>query len=63
MQLGGVEALELLIGKNHTTKEGMELFKRIQQLFKDRCSEFKLQYKLNFGSYFTPGQNLEKNME
>lgn len=57
-QLGGVEALELLIGKNHTTQEGMELFKRIQQLFKDRCSEFKLQYKLNFGSYFTPAENL-----
>lgn len=56
-QLGGVEALELLIGKNHTTKEGMELFKRIQQLFKDRCSEFKLQYKLNFGVYYTPEYN------
>ena len=33
--------MQLLIGKNQTTKEGMELAKRIEQLFKDRCAEFK----------------------
>lgn len=53
-QLGLAETLEILIGKNHTTPEGMELAKRIEQLFKDRCAEFKQQYKLNFGVYFTP---------
>lgn len=40
-QLGLAETLQLLIGKNQTTKEGMELAKRIEQLFKDRCAEFK----------------------
>lgn len=34
--------------------EGMKLAKRIEQLFKDRCSEFKNKYNLNFGVYFTP---------
>jgi ribonucleoside-triphosphate reductase len=36
----------------------MELAKRIEQLFKDRCAEFKEQYKLNFGVYYTPAENL-----
>lgn len=57
-QLGLAETLEILIGKNHTTPEGMELAKRIEQLFKDRCAEFKQQYKLNFGVYYTPAENL-----
>ena len=53
-QLGLAETLQILIGKDHTTEEGMELAKRIEQLFKDRCAEFKQQYKLNFGVYMTP---------
>ena len=57
-QLGLAETLEILIGKNHTTPEGMKLAKRIEQLFKDRCAEFKQQYKLNFGVYYTPAENL-----
>ena len=57
-QLGLAETLQLLIGKNHTTPEGMELAKRIEQLFKNRCAQFKEQYKLNFGVYFTPAENL-----
>ena len=44
-QLGLAETLEILIGKNHTTTEGMELAKRIEQLFKDKCREFKEKYK------------------
>ena len=36
----------------------MELAKRIEQLFKDRCAEFKQEYKLNFGVYYTPAENL-----
>lgn len=36
----------------------MKLAKRIEQLFKDRCAEFKEQYKLNFGVYYTPAENL-----
>ena len=57
-QIGLAETLEILIGCNHTTEEGMELAKRIEQLFKDRCAEFKQEYKLNFGVYYTPAENL-----
>jgi len=57
-QLGLAEALQILIGTDHTTEEGMEFAKRIEQLFKDRCAEFKQEYKLNFGVYYTPAENL-----
>ena len=57
-QLGLAETLQILIGKDHTTSEGMELAKRIEQLFKDKCAEFKEKYKLNFGVYYTPAENL-----
>ena len=53
-QIGLAETLQILIGCDHTTEKGMELAKRIEQLFKDRCAEFKQQYKLNFGVYMTP---------
>ena len=58
MQLGLAETLQILIGCDHTTDKGMELAKRIEQLFKDRCAEFKEEYKLNFGVYYTPAENL-----
>lgn len=57
-QLGLAETLQILIGKDHTTEEGMELAKRIEQLFKDRCAEFKKAEHLNFGVYYTPAENL-----
>ena len=57
-QLGLAETLQILIGKDHTTEEGMELAKRIEALFQKRCKEFKEEYKLNFGVYFTPAENL-----
>lgn len=57
-QLGLAETLQILIGKDHTTEEGMKLAKRIEQLFKDRCAEYKEKYQLNFGVYFTPAENL-----
>ena len=57
-QIGLAEALQILIGEDHTTKAGMELAKKIEQLFKDRCAEFKQEYKLNFGVYYTPAENL-----
>jgi len=57
-QLGLAETLQILIGKDHTTEEGMTLAKRIEQLFKDRCAEFKKEYRLNFGVYYTPAENL-----
>ena len=57
-QLGLAETLQILINCDHTTEKGMELAKRIEQLFKDRCAEFKEKYKLNFGVYYTPAENL-----
>lgn len=57
-QIGLAETLQILIGKDHTSKEGMELAKRIEGLFKRRCAEFKEKYKLNFGVYYTPAENL-----
>lgn len=57
-QLGLAETLQILIGTDHTNPEGMKLAKRIEQLFKDRCAEFKEEYKLNFGVYYTPAENL-----
>ena len=58
-QIGLNETLMLLIGKNHTTEEGMKLAKKIEDLFNTRCAEYKNEYKLNFGVYFTPKQNWE----
>ena len=73
-QLGLAETLQILIGCDHTEEKGMELAKRIEQLFKDRCAEFKKElhhkeliingevtdytYYLNFGVYYTPAENL-----
>ena len=53
-QLGLAETLQILIGCDHTEKKGMELAKKIEELFKTKCAEFKEKYKLNFGVYFTP---------
>ena len=57
-QLGLAETLQILIGCDHTEKRGMEVAKQIEQLFKDRCAEFKKEYSLNFGVYYTPAENL-----
>ena len=57
-QLGLAEALQILVGCDHTTPEGMEYAKKIEALFKKRCAEFKEEYKLNFGVYYTPAENL-----
>lgn len=57
-QLGLAETLQILIGCDHTEERGMALAKRIEELFNKRCSEFKKEYKLNFGVYYTPAENL-----
>ena len=57
-QLGLAETLQILIGTDHTTEEGMNLAKRIENLFKLRCAEFKKDKHLNFGVYYTPAENL-----
>ena len=57
-QLGLAEALQILIGCDHTDPKGMELAKKIEQLFKTLCAQYKQTYKLNFGVYYTPSENL-----
>ena len=57
-QLGLAETLRILIGHDHTTPEGMIVAKEIEGLFAKRCAEFKEEYKLNFGVYYTPAENL-----
>ena len=57
-QLGLAETLQILVGCDHTEEKGMELAKKIEQMFKDRCAEFKVKDKLNFGVYYTPAENL-----
>lgn len=56
--LGMAETLQILVGCDHTEANGMALAKRICQLYKDRCAEFKKKYSLNFGVYYTPAENL-----
>ena len=57
-QIGLAETLQILVGCDHTEEKGMELAKKIERLFKDKCKEYKEHYKLNFGVYYTPAENL-----
>ena len=57
-QIGLAETLQLLVGCDQTEEKGMQFAKRIEQLFKDKCKKFKEQYKLNFGVYMSPAENL-----
>ena len=57
-QIGLAETLQILIGCDHTEEKGMKLAKQIEELFSRRCSEFKKEYKLNFGVYYTPECNI-----
>lgn len=57
-QLGLAECLQVLIGKDHTTKQGMKLATDIETLFKEKCAKYKKELKLNFGVYYTPAENL-----
>lgn len=57
-QIALAETLQILIGENQVTDTGMSYAKRIEQLFKDNCTKWKEEYKLNFGVYYTPAENL-----
>lgn len=56
-QLGLAETLQILVGCDHTEAKGMELAKRVEQLFMDKCKAYKENYKLNFGVYYTPAES------
>ena len=57
-QLGLAETLQVLIQTDHTTEKGMELAKKIENMFKEQVAAYKQKYSLNFGVYFTPAENL-----
>lgn len=57
-QLGLAETLQILIGKSQLDPEGMILAKRIEKLYNDKCKQFKHDYHMNFGVYYTPAENL-----
>ena len=59
-QLGLAEALQIMFYTDHTTEEGMKYAKIIESLFAKNCAGFKEKYKLNFGVYYTPAENLCK---
>lgn len=57
-QLGLAETLQILVHCDHTEARGMEVAKRIEQLFKDKCAEYKEKDRLNWGVYMTPAESL-----
>lgn len=57
-QLGLAETLQILVGCDHTEHKGMELAKRIESFFRDKCNEYKKKYKINAGVYYTPAEGL-----
>lgn len=57
-QIGLAETLQVLAGCNQINPHGMELAKKIESLFRQRCDEFKHEYSLNFGVYLSPAENL-----
>lgn len=57
-QIGLAETLQILIGTDQCSKEGMKLAQTIEELFKVKVAKYKENYKLNFGVYYTPAENL-----
>lgn len=50
-QIGLAETLQILIGCDQTNKKGLELAKKIEQLFMDKCNDFK--HKWYFSKKFS----------
>ena len=57
-QLGLAEALQILIGCDQCEERGMKVAKEIEQMYNDLTAEFKKEYKMNFGVYYTPAESL-----
>lgn len=57
-QLGLAEALQILIGTDHTTDKGMDLAIQIEKFIREHADKYKKEYSLNFGVYYTPAENL-----
>ena len=57
-KLGWAEASHILLGCDQVKQEGFDFIYNGEKLFNTRCKEFKNEYKLNFGNYNTPAENL-----
>ena len=57
-QVGLAEALQILIECDQCEERGMQLAKEIEQMYNDLTTEFKKEYKMNFGVYYTPAESL-----
>ena len=57
-QLGLAETLQIMFKFDHTCEEGMRYAKQIEQLFLDKTTQYKKDYHLNFGVYYTPAESL-----
>jgi ribonucleoside-triphosphate reductase len=57
-QLGMAEALQILIGCDQCEEKGMKLAKEIEEIYVNLIAEFKKEYKMNFGVYYTPAESL-----
>lgn len=58
-QLGLAETLQILFDCDQTDEyTGIKHAIEIEELFSKRCKEFKNEYKLNFGVYYTPECNI-----
>lgn len=57
-QLGLAEALQILLGYDHVDPRGLEAAKKIEKKFNELCAQFKKEYSLNFGVYYTPAESL-----
>ena len=61
LSLGYVGICEMtyaMLGVSHTTKEGEKFALEVMKYMKKKCDEWKEEYKLGFGLYGTPAENL-----
>lgn len=56
--LGLEEACQIVVGKGLYDEGGFEVAEAVEKLYNRKCAEYKEHYKLNFGNYKTPAENL-----
>lgn len=61
-QIGIAETLQILIGKDHTTPEGLELAKRIENLFNSKCAEYKNK-TYTIRNFYNPEEIIAENIK
>ncbi len=56
--LGMNETSHIIFGCDHFVDEGKQLTDDVVNLYGETCKKYKETYRLNFGVYFTPAENL-----